>query len=93
MSYPMTIYQRPHGHKVQAELRNINPEDEAYFREHDIIIGMEEIATDQIVVYAQYGETDGDPDEIIYIVPAKEKCEVSMANIRAKLEKALSEVQ
>lgn len=86
MSYPFTLYQRPDGRKSEHEMKHITPEDEAWYRGNNIKVGMEEIAADKLVVYAEYGETDGEPDEITYIVPAGEACEVSMAKIRARIE-------
>ena len=86
MSYPFTLYQRPDGRKSEYEMENITPEDEAWYRENNIIVGMEEIAPEVITIYAQYGETEREPDEITYIVPAGESCVLSMAKIRARIE-------
>lgn len=86
MSYPFTLYQRPDGRKSEHEMVNITPEDEAWYRANNIIVSMEEIAPDVITLYAQYGETEGEPDEITYIVPAGERCVLSMAKIRARIE-------
>lgn len=86
MTYPFTLYQRPDGRKSEHEIKHITPEDEAWYRENNIIVGMEEIAPDVITIYAQYSETEGEPDEITYIVPAGERCVLSMAKIRAKIE-------
>ena len=86
MSYPFTLYQRPDGRKSEHEMVNITPEDEAWYRENNIIVSMEEIAPQMFAIYAQYGETEGEPDEITYIVPAGESCVLSMSKIRAKIE-------
>ena len=86
MSYPFALYHRPDGRKTEHELENITPEDEAWYRENNIIVSMEEIAPNVITIFAEYGETEGEPDEITYIVPAKESCEVSMAKVRARIE-------
>ena len=86
MSYPFTLYQRPDGRKSAHEMVNITPEDEAWYRANNIIVSMEELAPDVITIYAQYGETEGEPDEITYIVPAGERCVLSMAKIRARIE-------
>ena len=86
MSYPFTLYKRPDGRKTEYEMVNIKPEDEEWYRENNIIVGMEEIAPEVITIYAQYGETEGEPDEITYIVPAGECCALSMTKIRAKIE-------
>ena len=86
MSYPFTLYHRPDGRKTEHELENITPEDEAWYRENNIIVSMEEIAPNVITIFAEYGETEGEPDEITYIVPTGESCEVSMAKVRARIE-------
>ena len=86
MSYPFTLYHRPDGCKTEHELENITPEDEVWYRENNIIVSMEEIAPNVITIFAEYGETEGEPDEITYIVPTKESCEVSMAKVRARIE-------
>ena len=86
MSYPFILYHRPNGRKSEHEMNNITSEDEAWYRENNIIVGIEEIAPEVVAVYAQYGETEGEPDEITYIVPAGECCVLSMAKIRARIE-------
>ena len=86
MSYPFALYHRPDGRKTEHELENITPEDEAWYRENNIIVSMEEIAPNVITIFAEYGETEGEPDEITYIVPTKKSCEVSMAKVRARIE-------
>ena len=86
MSYPITLYHRPDGRTTEHEMVNISPEDEAWYRGNNIIVGMEEIAPEVVTIYAQYGETEGEPDEITYIVPAGERCVLSMAKIRARIE-------
>ena len=93
MSYPFTPYQRPDGRKTEHEMVNITPEDEAWYRENNIIVSMEEIAPEVITIFAEYGETEGEPDEITYIVPAGERCVLSMAKIRAKIEAIKAQVQ
>ena len=86
MSYPFTLYHRPDGCKTEHELENITPEDEVWYRENNIIVSMEEIAPNVITIFAEYGETEGEPDEITYIVPTGERCVQSMAKIRARIE-------
>ena len=86
MSYPFTLYQRPDGRKSEHEMEHITPEDEAWYRENNITVSMEEIAPNVITIFAEYGETEGEPDEITYIVPTGERCVLSMAKIRARIE-------
>lgn len=93
MSYPFTLYQRPDGRKSEHHMVNITPEDEAWYRENNIIVSMEEIAPEVITIFAEYGETEGEPDEITYIVPAGERCVLSMAKIRARIEAIKAQIQ
>lgn len=94
MSYPFTVYQRPNGHKTEHEMRHINQEDEDYFRENNIKIGMENIEdpNETIIVYAEYGETNEEPDELTYIVPKGQTCFEAMANIHAEIKELKAQV-
>lgn len=86
MPIPMIIYHRPNGRQQEAEMKNITDEDSAWYTEHNIKVGMEEISPEILVIYAEYGITNEEPDEITYIVPKDERCVLSMAKIRAMIE-------
>lgn len=91
MSLTFTVYHRPNGRKTKHEMAHIEPEDEAWYKENNIKVGMEETLLG-MVVYAEYGETDGEPDEITYIVPSGETCQVSMAKIRKQIEEIKAQI-
>jgi hypothetical protein len=86
MGLPATVYKRPHGQQIEITMSNITPEDEEWYRLNNIKVGFEEITPEQLVIYAEYGETDGEPDEINYLVPSGEQCIISMSKIRTKIE-------
>jgi hypothetical protein len=86
MGLSATIYKRPHGQQIEVTMSNITPEDEEWYRSNNIKVGFEEITLEQLVIYAEYGETDEESDEIIYLVPSGEECIVSMSKIRTKIE-------
>lgn len=86
MTYPCTIYTRPNGHKTEIEIVDIEDDDAAWFKEHNIIIGMEEIYPGQYVIYAEYGEEAGEPLELTYIVPSGQICRTALSNIRQTLK-------
>ncbi len=90
MPLPITIYQRPNGKRIEAVMQKVTDEDAAWYKEHNIKVGMEQITETQIAIYAEYGETDGEPDEITYVVPKGETCEEAMSKIRTKIEKIWS---
>ena len=91
MSLTFTIYRRPNGRKTEHEMTHIEPEDEAWYKKNNIKVGMEETLLG-MVVYAEYGETDGKPDEITYIVPSGETCQVSMSKIRKRIEEIKAQI-
>jgi hypothetical protein len=86
------MYARPNGRKSEHEMTNILPEDETYFRSKNVKISMEELTTGQITVYADYGAKleDGEPDEIVLVIPAGISCEEAMSRIRRKIENMTS---
>lgn len=92
MSLTFTVYHRPNGRKTEHEMTHIEPEDEAWYKENNIKVSTEQISDDNIFLYAEYGETDGEPDEITYIVPSGETCQVSMAKIRKQIEEIKTQV-
>jgi hypothetical protein len=84
MSYPFTLFMRPNGHQTELEMTNIRPEDEAFLREHDVKISMEDCGV-FTTIWADDGTVFEDdpttPNEIIYIVRGRETCEDAMHNI------------
>jgi hypothetical protein len=67
MTYPCTIYLRPHGHRDQIMIQNIDPDDEAWFAANSVKLSMEEDGGGGVIAYADIGlvDEDGEPDEVI----------------------------
>lgn len=90
MPYPCTVYHRPNGHSEVIDLVRINPEDEAWFREHDLKLSLEEDGANGFIVYGDIGlkNEDGEPDEVI-VLSGQMTCQDSLAKLRAECEVAL----
>lgn len=88
MTLPFIMFTPPNAKQTALEMREITPEDKAWYKENNIKVSMEEIPTGEIVIYADYGAKteDDEPDEMLYIVPKGEKCKESMSKLRAKIE-------
>lgn len=90
MSYPFTLFIRPHGEREELTMTRILPEDEALFREHGVKISAED-CNGFFCFWADDGTMMEDdpntPDEITYIVPAGETCEQSMTKIAQLIRK------
>ena len=88
MSYPFTLFTRPHGAQSEHEMTNILPADEAYLREHDIKISMENCGA-FTCIWADDGrkmpDDDETPDELIHIVHPGQTCEDAMQLICVEL--------
>lgn len=95
MSYPFTLFTRPHGNSSEHEMRSILPADEVFLREHDVKISMEDCGP-FITIWADDGTMMDDdpttPDEITYIVGTNETCEQAMTAIceRVRLRKGIA---
>lgn len=88
MSLTATIYARPKRRTQEIEITHIRPEDEAWFKEKGYPVSLEE-AGPVIIVYVDYGERtdEGEPIELIHIVPQGQTCEVAFSIVREKLIK------
>jgi hypothetical protein len=83
----VTLYKRPDGRTEVIDVRNVLPEDEQWFVEHNVKVSMEDIG-DTIVVYADTGNTvDGEPDEFIEIANGR-TCEETLSALRKQCEGA-----
>lgn len=81
----VTLYKRPDGRSEVIDVRNVLPEDEQWFAEHNVKISMEDIG-DTIVVYADTGKVvDGEPDEFIEIANGR-TCEETLSALRKQCE-------
>lgn len=87
-----TVYIKPHGHNEEITVRNVRPEDAAWFEQHNIKISMEEdILPGHMILYADIGRTDeeGEPDEVIMFSRGA-ACIEALAELRRECEKALN---
>lgn len=91
MSIEATLYKKPNGTTQEITVRNIYPEDEAWFKANGAIISMEDHAGN-FVVYADVGLThsEGDPYEAIEFSSGR-SCEDTMQALRAQCERMLIE--
>lgn len=84
-----TAYFPPNGRSEVIDLKNIRPEDEAYFTERGIEIGLEQL-NGEMVVYAHLGENeDGDPEELIEFSHGR-NCEDTLSALRRLCEEHLA---
>lgn len=84
----VTLFQKPDGRQKPLFVRDIYPEDAAWFIENKADISMEEIRGD-IVLYADIGlELCGEPDEVIEISQGR-SCEDTFAALRKQCERWL----
>ena len=63
----VTLYKKPNGRTEVVDVKNVYPEDEAWFAEHNAKLSMEDIGG-EFVCYADVGfEEDGEPMEAIVL--------------------------
>ena len=84
-----TVFILPHGRSEVIDLKNIRPEDEAYFTERGIEISLEQL-NGEMVVYADLGENeDGDPEELIEFSHGR-NCQDTLSALRRLCEEHLA---
>ena len=84
-----TTYFPPNGRSELIDLKNIRPEDEAYFTERGIEISLEQL-NGEMVVYADLGENeDGDPEELIEFSYGR-NCQDTLSALRRLCEEHLA---
>ena len=66
MTYPCTIYIAPHGRTKVVEIANIYPEDEAFFKQHGVILSMESLANSETVVYGRFPHQEEEDETIVF---------------------------
>lgn len=88
MSIDCLVIMRPYGKRNHIQLRNIDHEDEVYFKEKSVKLSMESDGHDGHILYADIGLTleDGTPSEIIHISKPGEDCNTAMASLRKLVE-------
>lgn len=90
----VTLYKRPHGRTEVINMRNINADDEEWFRANDVRVSIEDCGT-FIAIYADCGFTiDDDPDEEaeeIIVISRGQSCQDSMSELRTKCQSSINE--
>lgn len=86
-----TLYTLPNGTKTSIVVKNIEPEDAAFFNDNGFHVSMETLRNGKFVLYSTTGVEyeDGEEIEEIYIVPDGEECRVSMKKLRELVEEHL----
>jgi hypothetical protein len=82
----VTIYKQPDGRQVEVDIPNVYEADEAWFREHNVRISMEDLG-DQFAVYAEFDRFTGENELIELSGPMT--CKDTLAKLRAQCERAL----
>lgn len=81
----VTLFQKPDARQTKLIVRDIYPEDAAWFIANKAFISMEKIRGNT-VIYADVGlEFDGEPDEVIEISQGR-NCKDTFAALRKKCE-------
>lgn len=90
MSIECLVFLRPYGDRRTIELRNINLEDEIYFKEKGVKLSMESDGRGNYILYADIGKKleDGTPADIIHITKEGETCNQAMHALRLMVEEA-----
>lgn len=80
-------YARPNGQMRVIEMSNIYQEEIDFFTDNDIQVSIEELATDDIVVYGCPRSDESEESEVI-IFAGKRNCQETMKALREACEKA-----
>ena len=85
----VTFYKQPYGRTQEIDIKNVLPEDEAFFTRHEIDISMEDVGG-MFAVYADIGKTDedGGPIELIELSQGR-SCEETLSALRKLCEEEL----
>ena len=85
----VTLYKQPDGRTQEIDIKNILPDDEAYFTRNRIGISMEEVGG-MFVIYADIGrmDEDGGPIELIELSQGR-SCEDTLSALRKLCEEEL----
>lgn len=82
----VTIYQRPDGHKLRTTITKVDSEDAAYFKQHGVVIGIEELVDDMYALYGRFPDQD-EEDELIVLSNGR-TCDECLKELRQHLESA-----
>lgn len=82
----VTLYKQPDGRTQEIEIKNVLPDDEAYFSSQRIKISMEDVGG-ELAVYADTGreDDDGEPIEVIELSQGR-TCEETLNALRKQCE-------
>jgi hypothetical protein len=84
----VTLYIRPYGRTQEIDIKNVLPDDEAYFTRNRIGISIENVGG-MFAFYADVGETDGDGEPIEFIELSQGRsCEETLSALRKLCESA-----
>lgn len=83
-----TLYTLPNRTKTTVVVKNIEPEDAAFFNDNGFKVSMETLGSGKIVLYSTTGVyyEDGEEIEKTYIVQEGEECQVAMKKLRELVE-------
>lgn len=86
----VTLYKQPDGRTQEIDIKNVLPDDEAYFTRNHIDISMEDVGG-MFAVYADIGQTDedGEPIELIELSRGR-SCEETLSALRKLCEERLT---
>lgn len=85
----ITLYKQPDGRMQEIDIKNVLPDDEAFFDHHKIRISMEDVGG-MFAIYADIGQTDedGEPIELIELSQGR-SCEETLSALRKLCEEEL----
>ncbi len=80
----VAIYQRPDGRKLQTIITNVGSEDAAYFKQHGVVVGIEELEDNMYALYGRFPDQD-EEDELIVLSNGR-TCNECLNELRLNLE-------
>lgn len=85
----VTLYKRPNGRTQKIDIKNVIPDDEAYFTRNSINISIEDVGI-MFAIYADIGrmDEDGEPIELIELSKGR-SCEETLSALRKLCEEEL----
>lgn len=85
----VTLYKQPDGRTQELEIKNVRPEDEAWFKEHGVQLSMEDVGAPgapEFAIYAAVGEGEG--SELLELSKGR-SCEDTLTELRKQAEAQL----
>lgn len=83
----VTLYKRPHGRTEEIDMKNIRPEDEAWFKSVGAKLSIEEVGG-RYACYADVGikDEENEPIEAIEVAGQDDDCRDTMQKLRKQCE-------